>query len=201
MYYSFSCDDLTGEASFQTPNGSFPVIDTDGENRTFTIQVPAENAGNSCNTKNQVVWLNQSLPFRPTNQCYNGHLQNLKSGGIIQIMWEPPPEPTCSTSADCEDWSNSSCKIREGQGQRRCLCNQYYKWDGLALNCTRGVDLLRFGCILRFNHLNNFNSYWFRARIMEWREDDIAESQSPDCFHQSNCWNYYNLLHWLYNLS
>ncbi|KAM3251653.1 G-type lectin S-receptor-like serine/threonine-protein kinase isoform X1 [Capsicum annuum] len=139
LYYSFSCDDLTGEASFKTLNGSFPIIDIDEENRTFVIQVHAENVGNSCDMKRpmtQDVWLNQSLPFHPINRCYNGKLQNLSSINEIQIMWEPPPEPTCTTSADCEDWPNSSCSIAGG-GLRRCLCNQYYKWDGLALNCTR----------------------------------------------------------------
>ncbi|XP_055804043.1 G-type lectin S-receptor-like serine/threonine-protein kinase At4g03230 isoform X2 [Solanum dulcamara] len=140
LYYSFSCDDLTGEARFRTLNGSYPVIDIVEENRTFVIQVHAENAGNSCDTKTQVLWLNQSLPFHRTNWCYEGKSQILSSGGFrneIQIMWKPPPEPTCSTSADCVDWPNSSCNIREGQGQRRCLCNQFYKWDDLALNCTR----------------------------------------------------------------
>ncbi|PHT56052.1 G-type lectin S-receptor-like serine/threonine-protein kinase [Capsicum baccatum] len=137
MYYSFSCDNLTGEASFKTLNGSYPVIDIDKENRTFVIQVHAENAGNSCDAKTQVVWLNQSLPFHPINRCFDGKLQNLSSGGVImQITWEPPAEPTCSTSADCEDWPYSSCNITE-QGQRKCLCNQHYKWDDLVLNCTR----------------------------------------------------------------
>ncbi|XP_049383761.1 G-type lectin S-receptor-like serine/threonine-protein kinase At4g03230 [Solanum stenotomum] len=140
LYYSFSCDDLTGEARFQTLNGSYPVININKENRTFVIQVRAENAGNSCDTKTQVLWLNQSLPFHRIDRCDEGKSQNLSPGGLrneIHIMWKPPPEPTCKTSADCVDWPNSSCNIREGQGQRRCLCNQYYKWNALAINCTR----------------------------------------------------------------
>ncbi|KAK6797553.1 hypothetical protein RDI58_005255 [Solanum bulbocastanum] len=140
LYYSFSCDDLTGEARFQTLNGSYPVIDINKENRTFVIQVHAEVAGNSCDAKTQVLWLNQSLPFHRIDRCDEGKSQNLSPGGFrnqIQIMWKPPPEPTCRTSADCLDWPNSSCNIREGQGQRRCLCNQYYKWNALAINCTR----------------------------------------------------------------
>ncbi|KAK4711236.1 hypothetical protein R3W88_005749 [Solanum pinnatisectum] len=140
LYYSFSCDDLTGEARFQTLNGSYPVIDINKENRTIVIQVHAEIAGNSCDAKTQVLWLNQSLPFHRIDRCDEGKSQNLSPGGFrnqIQIMWKPPPEPTCRTSADCVDWPNSSCNIREGQGQRRCLCNQYYKWNALAINCTR----------------------------------------------------------------
>ncbi|XP_009762554.1 G-type lectin S-receptor-like serine/threonine-protein kinase At4g03230 isoform X1 [Nicotiana sylvestris] len=140
-YYSFACNDSTGEVSFQTLNGSYPVIDIDIDNRRFVIQVHEEN---SCdNTKKpgtQVAWLNQSLPFHPINRCYNTEkLQNRTSGqaryGIRMIMWEPPLEPTCIASADCEDWPNSSCNMT-GQGKRRCLCNQYYKWDGSVLNCT-----------------------------------------------------------------
>ncbi|KAF3653630.1 putative F-box/kelch-repeat protein-like [Capsicum annuum] len=153
MYYSFSCDDLTGEASFKTLNGSYPVIDIDKENRTFVIQVHAENAGNTCDTKTQVVWLNQSLPFHPINRCFDGKLQNLSSGGVInemQITWEPPPAPTCSTSADSEDWPYSSCNITE-QGQRKCLCNQHYKWDDLVLNCTRGLLKDQLQLLVYFN--------------------------------------------------
>ncbi|XP_015065701.1 G-type lectin S-receptor-like serine/threonine-protein kinase At4g03230 isoform X2 [Solanum pennellii] len=140
LYYSFSCDDLTGQVHFRTLKGSYPVIDINKENRTFVIQVRAENAGNSCDTKTKILWLNQSLPFHRIDQCDEGKSQNLSPGGLrngIHIMWKPPPEPTCKTSADCGDWPNSSCNIREGQGQRRCLCNKYYKWDDLALNCTR----------------------------------------------------------------
>ncbi|XP_060194281.1 G-type lectin S-receptor-like serine/threonine-protein kinase At4g03230 [Lycium barbarum] len=140
LYYSFSCDDLTGEASFQTLNGSYPIIDISKQNRTFVIQVHAENVSDSCDTKTEVEWLNQSLPFHPINRCYDGKLQNLSSGGVIneiQIMWEPPSEPTCTTSADCEDWPNSSCGNITGQGPKRCLCNQHFKWDALALNCTK----------------------------------------------------------------
>lgn len=170
-YYSFACNDSTGEVSFQTLNGSYPVIDIDIDNRTFVIQVHEEN---SCdNTKKpgtQVAWLNQSLPFHPINRCYNTEkLQNRTSGqaryGIRMIMWEPPLEPTCITSADCEDWPNSSCNMI-GQGKRRCLCNQYYKWDGLVLNCTTGVDHLfdqppfttcnSLVYILHFNHQLKF---------------------------------------------
>ncbi|CAN4084004.1 unnamed protein product [Withania somnifera] len=149
LYYSFSCDDLTGEASFRTLNGSYPVIDIAKENRTFTIKVHAANIGDSCDNQTQVVWISQSLPFHPINQCYGGQVPNLSFGGFIneiQVMWEPPPEPRCSTSADCVDWPNSSCNIREGQGQRRCFCNQYYKWDDLVLNCTRAKEtILRDG--------------------------------------------------------
>ncbi|XP_059292308.1 G-type lectin S-receptor-like serine/threonine-protein kinase At4g03230 isoform X2 [Lycium ferocissimum] len=144
LYYSFSCDDLTGEASFQTLNGSYPVIDISKENRTFVIEVHVENVTDSCDTKTKAVWLNRSLHFHPINQCYDGKLQNLSSGGVIneiQIMWEPPSEPTCTTSADCEDWPNSSCGNITGQGQKRCLCNQHFKWDGLALNCTKASSI------------------------------------------------------------
>ncbi|KAK4354249.1 hypothetical protein RND71_026443 [Anisodus tanguticus] len=138
LYYSFSCNNSTGEVNFRTLNGSYPVIDIVKENRTFVIQVDAENV---CDTKKpvtQVVWINKSLPFHQIN-CDNSKLQ--KVSNEMQIMWELPPEPTCTTLVDCEDWPNSSCN-NTGQGQRRCMCNQYYKWDGSILNCTNAKEML-----------------------------------------------------------
>ncbi|KAA3488418.1 G-type lectin S-receptor-like serine/threonine-protein kinase isoform X1 [Gossypium australe] len=42
----------------------------------------------------------------------------------------------CSSSADCKDWPHSTCNENKN-GQRSCLCNSTYHWDGSVLNCTR----------------------------------------------------------------
>nr|GLL34808.1 uncharacterized protein LOC109155677 [Ipomoea trifida] len=144
LYYSFSCNQSTGDLSFQTLNASYPVIsDISLINRSFVIEVPVE-ISNSCNTRNRadgVILLNSSLPFNVKNWCYNdtGHLLS-QGKNSIEISWNPPSEPTCSASTDCEDWPNSICNYTE-QGQGRCLCKSGFKWDALSLNCSSVMTL------------------------------------------------------------
>nr|GMD31961.1 G-type lectin S-receptor-like serine/threonine-protein kinase At4g03230 isoform X2 [Ipomoea batatas] len=138
LYYSFSCNQSIGDLSFQTLNGSYPVTDFSLENRSFVIEVPVENS-DSCNYRNpadKVILLNSSLPFNVKNWCYNdtGHLLS-QGKNSIEISWNPPSEPTCSASTDCEDWPNSICNDTK-QGQGRCLCKSGFKWDALSLNCS-----------------------------------------------------------------
>ena len=55
----------------------------------------------------------------------------------VEIAWEPPLEPICNSSANCNDWSHSSCKSAR-DGKRRCLCTFCYRWDGAMLKCRKG---------------------------------------------------------------
>ncbi|KAB5512859.1 hypothetical protein DKX38_029887 [Salix brachista] len=147
MYSSFHCHTSTGKLSFQTQNGTYNVTTIDQDKRTFAIQ---DKDGDHCNssTGGQLREFNLSLPFKmidfkPWCDTVAGNFgSNISSQGVIEIIigWEPPPEPVCTSSADCEDWPNSTCKNETGNGKMRCHCNSNFRWDGMALNCAQDVD-------------------------------------------------------------
>ncbi|KAK4368485.1 hypothetical protein RND71_012277 [Anisodus tanguticus] len=143
LYYSFSCDNLAGQVSFQTSKGNYTVINFDNGNRTFVIQAAHNESVGNCDDKGLVTgisWFNQSSPFNVIDWCYNPE-KNLTSEplsrgkDLILISWKPPSEPICTTPEDCNDWPNSTCNVTE-QGERRCVCKPDYTWDGLILNCS-----------------------------------------------------------------
>ncbi|KAB5512976.1 hypothetical protein DKX38_030004 [Salix brachista] len=145
MYLSFHCDNSTRKLSFKTQNGTYNVTTIDQDTRTFTIQ---DKDGDHCNssTGGQMREFNLSLPFKmidfkPRCDTVAGNLgSNISSQGVVDIVigWEPPPEPVCTSSADCEDWRNSTCKNVTGNGKMRCHCNSNFQWDGMALSCVQG---------------------------------------------------------------
>ncbi|KAJ6421904.1 hypothetical protein OIU84_026938 [Salix udensis] len=147
MYSSFHCNTSTGKLSFNTQNGTYNVTTIDQDKRTFAIQ---DKDGDHCNssTGGQLREFNLSLPFkmnpfRPRCDTVAGNFgSNISSQGVVEIVigWEPPPEPVCTSSADCEDWPNSTCKNETGNGKMRCHCNSNFRWDGMALNCAQDVD-------------------------------------------------------------
>ncbi|OMO84800.1 S-locus glycoprotein [Corchorus capsularis] len=144
-YSSFYCNN-TDQLSFMVSSGNYDVIMVDPEARTFLIRMPSENV-DSCNaiqsSASKILELNQSSPFTVTSGCSidPGDFTNDSSlnGTVeVKISWKPPTEPTCVSSADCKDWPNSTCN-NTGNGQKRCLCNTNFHWDGLvSLNCTPG---------------------------------------------------------------
>ncbi|TMW90085.1 hypothetical protein EJD97_016217 [Solanum chilense] len=148
LYYSFSCDDLAGQVSFHTSDGNYNVLNFDNENKTFVIEAAHKQSVGTCDDKGPVTgfsWFNQSSPFKVINWCYNPE-ENLTPGPIsrgkdlILVSWKPPLEPICKTSEDCNDWPNSSCDMTK-QGERRCICQADYKWNGLILNCSLSSEL------------------------------------------------------------
>ncbi|KAJ6421906.1 hypothetical protein OIU84_026940 [Salix udensis] len=146
MYSSFDCDTPTGKLSFKTQNGTYNVTTIDQDKRTFAIQDKDVDHCNS-STRGQMREFNLSLPFKmnakPRCDTVAGNLgSNISSQGLVEIVigWEPPPEPVCTSSADCEDWPNSTCKNVTGSGKMRCHCNSNFRWDGMALNCAQDVD-------------------------------------------------------------
>ncbi|XP_077245928.1 uncharacterized protein LOC143885616 [Tasmannia lanceolata] len=55
----------------------------------------------------------------------------------VEIGWEAPPEPVCTSSNDCEAWPESTCLPDASiLGKRRCFCNADFKWDSSIANCT-----------------------------------------------------------------
>ncbi|KAK5770869.1 hypothetical protein PVK06_047026 [Gossypium arboreum] len=149
MYFSFHCNSDTGELSFMAPNGRYSVVTVNPDARTFVIQMKAEEANNCAAlhaSASRILQFNQSSPFNVTSSC-SGELGNLTSDSTlegtveVEISWKPPLEPMCSSSADCKDWPHSTCNENKN-GQRRCLCNSTYHWDGSVLNCTQEAGRL-----------------------------------------------------------
>ncbi|MBA0815820.1 hypothetical protein Gohar_000552 [Gossypium harknessii] len=149
MYFSFHCNNDTGKLSFMAPNGRYSVVVVNPDARTFVIQMKAEEANNCAAlhaSASRILQFNQSSPFNVTSSC-SGELGNLTSDSTlegtveVEISWKPPLEPMCSSSADCKDWPHSTCNENKN-GQRRCLCNSTYHWDGSVLNCTREAGQL-----------------------------------------------------------
>lgn len=144
FYYSFRCNISSGQVSFETPSGTYQVISINPDTRKFFIQTKdAENCKNGLRGK--TLLLSQALPFHMTGRC-NADLANssseisFKNGDMIEISWERPLEPSCSSTADCQDWSNSTCNATQ-EGKKRCLCNKNFQWDSLKLKCTEGISL------------------------------------------------------------
>ncbi|XP_027348569.1 G-type lectin S-receptor-like serine/threonine-protein kinase At4g03230 isoform X1 [Abrus precatorius] len=136
-YFSFHCNISTGELDFETPAGIYPVISINSETQKFLIH--RENAL-YCDRSDKFLVLNQSFPFHFTGNCYadpSTFSSNapLKHGIEIELSWQLPLEPICSSLLDCEDWPNSTCNTTS-DGKKRCLCNKNFLWDGLKLNCT-----------------------------------------------------------------
>ncbi|CAL1406813.1 unnamed protein product [Linum trigynum] len=134
MYSNFHCNITTGQVRFQAGASSYRVTRIDLEDHRFVIQTDDPE---SC----KVLKLNHSSPFHVMRMC-NADMGNLSSAGSfksadeVEIGWEPPLEPTCSTSIDCKDWPNSGCNETR-DGKKRCLCGTNFVWDGLNLNCTQ----------------------------------------------------------------
>ncbi|KAJ6859428.1 hypothetical protein NC652_041650 [Populus alba x Populus x berolinensis] len=140
MYSSFYCDKSTGKLSFKTHNGTYNVTTINQDTRTFVI---LEKDVDDCNasTRGQIRKFNTSFPFK-MNASKRWCDSNVSSQGLVEIVigWEPPQEPVCSSSSDCDDWPNSTCN-KKGNGTARCLCNSNFWWDGNALNCVHGVAI------------------------------------------------------------
>ncbi|KAE8075802.1 hypothetical protein FH972_014490 [Carpinus fangiana] len=53
----------------------------------------------------------------------------------IEISWDPPLEPICSSTKDYTDWEHMTCNVWE-DGHSKCHCNGPYRWDLVNVNCT-----------------------------------------------------------------
>ncbi|XP_016649450.1 PREDICTED: G-type lectin S-receptor-like serine/threonine-protein kinase At4g03230 isoform X2 [Prunus mume] len=145
MYSRFKCSPITGQVSFVGPKGTFfRVISINPSAQRFVIL--AKKVDN-CDPINRVKsqQLNPPFPFNVTSWC-NVHLGNfssqVSSGGTtaVELGWELPLEPTCTTSADCRGWPHSNCRPARDR-KKRCLCNANYQWSGFNLNCTQEGNL------------------------------------------------------------
>ncbi|KAL4639388.1 hypothetical protein ACB092_03G213900 [Castanea dentata] len=141
MYFSFNCN-TSGQVSFKAPSGTYRVTNIDQNTSKFFIQV--KDVGS--------LRLNQSLPFNLTTPRNSSSNVSSRVTDDVEIVWEPPLEPICNLSADCNDWPHSTCKSAI-DGKKRCLCTKSFRWDGTKLSCTQVslpsekgmIWLLRYG--------------------------------------------------------
>lgn len=132
-YFSFLCNTSTGQINFMASTGTYPVTGINPDSRNFIIQLKGADSYRRNPEGN--FQLNQSLPFKFIGLNSNFDLPS-KNGYEVVIGWEPPPEPTCASPGDCKDWPHSTCKLTNN-GERRCLCKETFRWDGIALNFTQ----------------------------------------------------------------
>ncbi|XP_072988529.1 wall-associated receptor kinase-like 20 [Typha latifolia] len=73
-----------------------------------------------CRTFRSVISLD---PQKPPSEWQEG----------LEIQWNPPQEPLCTTLADCP--KTSTCT-----SSKHCLCNSGYNWDPTAIACLRNIN-------------------------------------------------------------
>ncbi|KAJ6696619.1 hypothetical protein OIU85_003014 [Salix viminalis] len=118
MYYSFHCDDSIGQLSFEMPGGNYLVTGIDEELQKFSIRDEDCKATKSMGYRTQT---NHSWPFNVIGGCDTGFAD-------VEIRWNAPSEPLCSSLDECNDWPHSTCSSATN-GKKRCLCNKSYRWD------------------------------------------------------------------------
>jgi len=134
MYFSFYCNTSTGQVSFKPPlkGTSYRVTSINSSARTFVVQLKYVAYDRSLG----ILFNELSKPFR-LSEWFGNDSSEVKDGEV-EISWETPQEPSCTSSRDCKYWPNSTCNITTRDGKKRCLCNGNFRWDGLNLNCTKG---------------------------------------------------------------
>ncbi|KAK7257498.1 hypothetical protein RIF29_31518 [Crotalaria pallida] len=141
MYFSFHCNISSGQLDFETPEGTYQVISINAETQKFLIHRKDLSNCEGQSSRDELLHLNQSSPFHLTGDCHADPITftsgaPVKHGVEIELSWEAPLEPVCSSMLDCMDWPNSTCNTTSN-GKKRCLCNTNYLWDGFKLNCTQ----------------------------------------------------------------
>lgn len=142
MYFNFNCNLASGQVNFEAAGGTYKVKFIDSEARKFYIQTKEPGDCGDKNWITKALQLNQSSPFRVTSWCNfkETNLEenfSLKPSNEVEISWEPPLEPICSSTTDCKDWPYSTCNMSK-DGNKRCLCITDFHWNGWILNCTTG---------------------------------------------------------------
>eukprot|EP00261_Vitis_vinifera_P037744 XP_019078987.1 PREDICTED: G-type lectin S-receptor-like serine/threonine-protein kinase At4g03230 isoform X1 [Vitis vinifera] len=139
MYFNFECNITTGQVQLKVSGGTYRVTSINPETLTFVIQLK-ESDCSSRSLIDKIPPLNP--PFHMTNVCTVVKIDNfgseksLENSIEIEISWDPPLEPVCTSSADCKDWPNSNCRTQNGT--TKCFCNEKFKWNGSSLDCTQG---------------------------------------------------------------
>jgi hypothetical protein len=150
MYFSFHCDDSSGQLSFEIPGGAYySVTGIDEELQKFSIHVEdadckaIESMGNY--TQRILYW-----PFHVIGRC-DANRSNSRIGSSfedtgfaeVEIGWTDPSEPLCDSLDECNDWPHSTCSPAR-DGMKRCLCNKSFWWDPKTVNCISGILTITF---------------------------------------------------------
>ena len=130
-----------------TPKANYSVTRINPETLTFAVQVQDAFNCSTIDSAGKILQFNQSLPFKVSSGCNES--SNSTSGPVfedilikeIEIRWDPPLEPMCSSPEDCTDWEHTTCNVRE-DGHSMCHCNEPYRWDPANVNCTSGADAI-----------------------------------------------------------
>ncbi|KAM1010097.1 hypothetical protein TB1_044740 [Malus domestica] len=146
LYFRFKCNYFTGQVSFVGLNDAlFRVISINSSTRRFFIQgFHTENVDNSDPRNRAAKQINPSFPFKvisPGNadlDNFSSEVLSSRGSDVVEMGWELPMEPTCTTPADCRDWSHS-IRNPARDGMKRCFCETNFRWDGL--NCTQEGNL------------------------------------------------------------
>ncbi|KAG4967636.1 hypothetical protein JHK87_033287 [Glycine soja] len=127
MYFSFHCNISTGELDFETPGGTYQVISINPEAQKFLIH--RKNVLNcDQSSRDKFLPLNKSFPFHLTSNCYAdpsifSSNAPMKHGVEIELSWEQPLEPICSSLLDCKEWPNSTCNTSsDGKKRSQFIC-------------------------------------------------------------------------------
>ncbi|XVE69242.1 hypothetical protein DITRI_Ditri09bG0136600 [Diplodiscus trichospermus] len=56
----------------------------------------------------------------------------------MELQWVSPPEPVCSTQADC-DWNSTCGPDPNSNGVRRCFCHSGLWWDPIQGICAENI--------------------------------------------------------------
>ncbi|KAJ9686788.1 hypothetical protein PVL29_015575 [Vitis rotundifolia] len=128
MYFNFECNITTGQVQFEVPGGTYRVTSINPETLTFVIQLKESD----CSPRSLIDKIPPlNPPFHTTNVCTVVKIDNfgseksLENSIEIEISWDPPMEPVCTSSADCKDWPNSNCRTQNGT--TKCFCNEKFK--------------------------------------------------------------------------
>ncbi|XP_074316812.1 G-type lectin S-receptor-like serine/threonine-protein kinase At4g03230 [Silene latifolia] len=138
-YFHFHCNTATGQVVFSTSIGKFIVTVITQETETFSIQVGNDNSCDGKTVESMVMLNMSSSPFHVRNCTV---VSNQPSMDIdqplieLEIGWQSPLEPACTSSSDCRDWPHTTCKTAKS-GKKRCLCASNFDWDGLNLKCKK----------------------------------------------------------------
>ncbi|CAL0333898.1 unnamed protein product [Lupinus luteus] len=140
MYFSFYCNTSSGQLDFENPGGTYQVISINPETQKFLIHINGLSKCEGQSSWDKLLRLDRSSPFHLTDNCYADPSTftsgaPMKHGIELELSWEEPLEPICSSMLDCMEWPNSTCNTT-GDGNKRCLCTTNFLWDGFKLNCT-----------------------------------------------------------------
>ncbi|XP_030449854.1 wall-associated receptor kinase-like 20 isoform X2 [Syzygium oleosum] len=106
--------------------GAFPLccsVTTGGSQNEHRIRVRPDR----CAAYQSFVNLDTSLPVSKW-VAFSG----------LELEWELPQEPLCTSQADCQNSANSLCSVEHVKAvQKRCFCQSGFRWDPIAGVCYK----------------------------------------------------------------